>query len=473
MHRMLNLHEKEDIIKFVSENNVKIINLCHIPEDGRLKTLSFAATNKNKIRDILSFGERVDGSSLLSFIESGKSDIYIKPNIDKAFIHPFAELPTLNILCDYLDEGGKPLAVAPTNVLARAEKKLFSASSISMKALAELEFYIISGQEKEMLFPSLPDRNYHESAPFAQFENLRNEVLATLDSLEIPTKYCHSEVGRIQCENGVFMEQHEVEFAPENLAEMAETVAIAKWIIRNVCAKHGVSVSFSPKPALEHAGNGMHIHLAGLRKGKNITKTPSGTLSVEARRMIGGLLKFAPSLAAFGNPRPVSYLRFIARKESPMHICWSARNRLALIRIPLWWDFARSQKKNDVYMETFEYRASDALANVPLLFAGMVTAVNYAVERPADALKIAEKSHVEGSRIENENLKMLPRSCNEAAENLKRDRSLYEEGGVFPKRLIDKTIEGLKAYKDRNLWKDLEGKSGKIKKILEEYLHCG
>jgi len=68
---------------------------------------------------------------------------------------------------------------------------------------------------------------------------------------------------------------------------------------------------------------------------------------------------------------------------------------------------------------------------------------------------------------------MLPRSCNEAAENLRRDRSLYEEGGVFPKRLIDKTIEGLKAHKDRNLWKDLEGKSEEVEKMLKEYLHCG
>jgi len=473
MHGMLKFTEKEEIAKFVSENGIKILNLCHIPEDGRLKTLSFSANDRKKIFEILELGERVDGSSLFSFIEPTKSDIYIMPQLDRAFTNPFSKVPTLNVLCQYLDESGKPLDVAPKNVLFRAEEKLHSSSGFVLKALAELEFYIISKQKNEMLFLGEPDENYHESAPFTNFEDLRNEVMVTLASVGIATKYGHSEVGRIFGKDGSLMEQQEVEFAPQNFADMAETIAIAKWIIRNVCAKNGVSVSFSPKVSLEHVGNGMHIHLCGLKNGENILANRDGTLSAEARKMIGGILKFAPSLSAFGNPTPVSYLRFIARKESPVQICWSARNRLALIRIPLWWSFKRTSREIDSCRETFEYRAPDALANTYLIFAGINVAADYGLENPEEALKIAEDLQVEEAGDKRKSFKVLPCSCSESAENLEKDRQLYEADGVFPKKLIDKTVKTLKSYKDKNLWKELTDKPGEIENVLRQYLHYG
>jgi len=472
MQGALTFSEKEEVANFMFENRIKILNLCHIPEDGRLKILSFSTADEKRVYEILEFGERVDGSNLFSFIDPGKSDIYIKPKIGKAFIHTFSAIPALNVLCDYLDEHGKPLDVAPKNVLARAEEKLFSSSGIILKALAELEFYIISNKESEILFPGAPDKNYHEAAPFARFEDLRNEILIALADVGIDTKYGHSEVGRVFDKSGMLLEQHEIEFMPQGLSEMAETIAIAKWVIRNICAKHEVSVTFSPKISFEHVGTGMHIHLYAIKNEENIVVNPNGTLSTDALKMIGGLLKFAPSLSAFGNPTPVSYLRFVSRKESPMHICWSARNRLALIRIPLWWDFLKRQGKSNL-KETFEYRAPDPFANTYLLFAGIALAINYGLENPEDSLRIAENLHVEETGSGRKRLKMLPRSCSEAAKSLRKDRRFYEANGVFPKKLIDKTIDNLRAYRDKDLWKNLADKPEKIEKILGQYLHYG
>jgi glutamine synthetase len=473
MQGMLNFSEKGEIVKFISEKDIKILNLCHIPEDGRLKTLSFSIADRDRVSQILEFGERVDGSNLFSFIEADKSDIYIMPKIDKAFTNPFSAIPTLNVLCDYLDEHGKPLDVAPRNVLMRAEEKLFSLHGIMLKALAELEFYVITKQEDKILFLGEPDKNYHESSPFARFEELRNEVLVMLANAGISTKYGHSEAGRIFIEDGSLMEQQEIEFVPQSLAGMAENIAIAKWMIRNVCLKYGVSVSFSPKITPEHVGNGMHIHLCAIKNGENIIANPNGTLSAEAMKMIGGILKFAQSLTAFGNTTPVSYLRFIARKESPLHICWSARNRLALIRIPLWWSFRGKSGEKDNLRETFEYRAPDPLANAYLLFAGIALAVNYGLENSEETLKIAEHLHVEGSTGKRKRLKALPRSCSESAKKLRRDRYFYETNGIFQKKLIDKTIDKLKAYEDKDLWKNLADKPDKIEKVLRQYLHYG
>jgi len=423
---------KEDVIKLIQEKNIKIINFCHIPEDCRLKTLSFTAKNKERLHEILEFGERVDGSSLFSYIDPSKSDIYIMPKTETAFINPFSLVPTLNVLCEYLDENGKPLNIASENILLRVEEKLRSSTGFALRALAELEFYIIYKQE-ENAFQKIPERNYHESMPFARFENLRNEVLTTLEDIGIATKYGHAEVGSCHTKTGYVMEQHEIEFLPQNLSKIAEAVTIVKWVIRNICAKYGVSVSFSPKPVLEHAGNGMHIHLCGLKKNENMITDSKGNLTAEAKQMIGGILKFAPSLTAFGNTIPISYFRFISRKESPMYICWGTRNRLALIRIPLWWKFRKDVERTGSCVRTFEFRAPDPSANTYLLLAGIALAAEYGLKNPKKTIEIADDLNVEKTVKRNRKYKVLPLSCSESAKSLKRDRNYYQQMVFFQK----------------------------------------
>lgn len=394
------------------------------------------------------------------------------PRVETAFINPFSSVPTLNILCKYLNENGKPLHIAPETILSKAEEKLHSSTGILLKALAELEFYIIYKQE-EKVFPEVPGKNYHETTPFAKFENLRNETLVTLANMSVATKYGHVEVGRWRSETGYEMEQHEIEFLPQNLSKTAENVTIAKWTIRNTCTKYGIAVSFSPKLALEHAGNGMHIHLCGLRKDKNIIADSKGNLTDVAKQMIGGILKFTPSLAAFGNTVPVSYLRFISPKESPMCICWGKRNRLALVRIPLWWNFRRKLEKTGSCMRTFELRSPDSSANLHLLLAAITLAVQYGFKHPKKAMKIAEDLNAEKMVKRNKRFKALPLSCSESAESLQRDRDCYEADDVFPKRVIDGVISKLESYGDRDLRKKMADKPEKIKEFLFKYMHCG
>ena len=456
---------KEEILKIIKEKDIRIINLCHIPEDGRLRTLSFAVKNGERVDEILEFGERVDGSNLFSCIDPHTSDLYILPRAETAFIDPFSPIPTLSILCRYLDEDGKPLGIAPESVLHRAEAKLHFSTGIRLNALAELEFYLICKHEEPSLL-EMSGSNYHESAPLARLGDVRNEILVKLEDSGFATKYGHSEVGRFQSRTGYLMEQHEVEFLPESLGRMAETVTIAKWVARNVCAARGVSVSFSPKVAVEHAGNGMHLHFCGMRKNRNVISDSRGDLTAEARRMIGGILRFARSLSAFGNTTPVSYLRFIFRKESPMHVCWGARNRLALIRIPLWWNY-RGAKGLDDCRRTFEFRGSDSSANSYLLFAGIALAVQYGLKNPKEAMRMAESLNAE--KATKKRYAALPLSCAEAAESLRRDREFYEADGVFPKTVVDSVIRRLESYEDVDTWKRGKNKSAKVDELLWKY----
>jgi glutamine synthetase len=224
---------------------------------------------------------------------------------------------------------------------------------------------------------------------------------------------------------------------------------------------------------LEHAGNGMHIHLYGLKKDKNIITDSKGNLTVKAKQMIGGILKLAQSLTAFGNTTPVSYLRFISRKESPADICWGTRNRLALIRIPLWWSFRKDIEGTGSHVRTFEFRAPDPSASTYLLFAGIALAVEYGLKNPKKAMKIAEDLSAEKIVRRNRKYKVLPLSCSESAKNLKRDRSYYEADGVFPKRVIDGIIGKLESFKDGDLQKKLVNNPEKIEELMLQYLNCG
>lgn len=87
---------KADIVSYIKEKNIRMVNFMYPAGDGRLKTLNFVINNAAYLDAILTCGERVDGSSLFSFIEAGSSDLYVIPRFRTAFIDPFSELPTLS-----------------------------------------------------------------------------------------------------------------------------------------------------------------------------------------------------------------------------------------------------------------------------------------------------------------------------------------------------------------------------------------
>jgi glutamine synthetase len=480
---------REDIVKFVENKKIRMLNLCHVPEDGRLKTLSFMIHNEINIRDILENGERIDGSSLFSYIDPAKSDIRIVPIYRTTFANPFSLIPTLNILCEYFNEDEEPSEFSPRNILRKAEKRLLEKTGISLEATAELEFYVIFEQKDRPLYLGDAETNYQGSAPFVKYEAFRNEVIATLARCGLPVKYGHAEVGRVPEDGGVAMEQHEIEFSLQPLEVTADIITIAKWVIRNIGAKQGITVSFAPKIRVGHAGNGMHIHIHGLRNGKSMMTEVDGKLTEEAKKMIGGILKFAPSLTAFGNTMPISYMRLVPGHEAPMRLCWGYKNRLALVRIPLNRHFQgklaekinpaspTKLKKAKKPKQTMEFRSPDASANIYLLLAGIAVAIEHGL-RNEENLKLAYDLFVDTSVYARKDetlmikMKRLPKSCHESAKHLKIDRTAYEEEDVFPKEVIDATIRKLESHKDIEFGETLKS-TDKANKLIGKYLHCG
>jgi glutamine synthetase len=476
-----------DIIRLVRENEIRLLNLCYVGGDGRLKTLSFVPLDEKHLDRILHEGERVDGSSLFSHIDPGRSDLYVVPRYRTAFLSPFSSEPGLCLMCSYFSPDGTPLATSPGNLALNAARKLKEATGLDMQALSELEFYVVFQADQE-LYPGASQRNYHESAPFVKWTHLREDVLVELARMGVPVKYGHAEVGDVAAKGKLRMEQHEIEFLPERLDLAADHLVLAKWLARNFSAGYGAEVTFAPKVGIQHAGSGLHVHIDLAKEGRSVLLNEDGSLSETALRANAGMLHLAPALTAFGNTVPTSYLRLMPHHEAPTNICWGMVNRSVLVRVPLGWvgaagmaaaanplDPEAAQWQSEP-RQTLEYRVGDGSANIHQLLAGLALAVLHGM-RDAKALERAEKLRVEGNLFKDElqmhTMEKLPSSCEESAAELLRLRGCFEQDGVFSPAMIDAVAERLASFDDSEILKRARRDDEMALRLVEEFFHVG
>ena len=477
---------KADIIRFIGENGIRMVNFMYPAEDGRVKTLNFVINNLAYLETILSCGERVDGSSLYpSYVEAGNSDLYVMPRFSTAFLDPFAELPTLCMLCSFFDKEGQPFAGSPANTLHRAAQTFTQSTGLTFEAMGELEYYVIA--DDDPLFPASNQRGYHESGPYSKFNEFRQLCMEYIARTGGQIKYGHSEVGNFKL-NGKIYEQNEIEFLPSPVESAADQLTLAKWVIRNLAFEEGLDITFAPKITVGKAGSGLHIHMRLMKDGRNCM-TENGELSEYARKAIGGMMLLAPSITAFGNRNPTSYFRLVPHQEAPTNVCWGDRNRSVLVRVPLGWTSGKDmcaianplEKEADYdtnQKQTVEMRSPDGSADVYLLMAGLCVACRHGLERE-DTLELSKKTYVDGDIHSEKNkallasLEQLPTCCAESGEWLEKQRSYFEEKGVFNPRAIDGMIRNLKAMNDKGLYATLQNDEPKLLALVEQYFHCG
>lgn len=476
---------KADIVRYIKENGIRMVNFMYPAGDGRLKTLNFVINNEAYLDAILTCGERVDGSSLFSFIEAGSSDLYVLPRFSTAFHDPFAEIPTLSMLCSYFNKDGEPLESSPENTLRKACRAFNEVTGMEFQAMGELEYYVIAPDTG--LYPATDQKGYHESAPYAKFNEFRTQCMAYIAQAGGQIKYGHSEVGNFTIDELVY-EQNEIEFLPVNAEDAADQLMIAKWIIRNLANQYGYDVTFAPKITAGKAGSGLHVHMKIVKDGQN-QMLENGVLSSTARKSIAGMMELAPSITAFGNTNPTSYFRLVPHQEAPTNICWGDRNRSVLVRVPLGWAaksdmcrIANPLEQESTYdttqKQTVEMRSPDGSADLYQLIAGLAVACRHGFEME-NALEIAERTYVNVNIHQKENeeklkaLAQLPDSCEASADCLERQREIFEKYNVFSPAMIDGIIRKLRSYQDRTLRQEIGDNKEEMIKLVYRYFHCG
>lgn len=476
---------KADIIRFIRENGIRMVNFMYPADDNRLKTLNFVINSEEYLESILTYGERVDGSSLFPFIEAGNSDLYVIPRYATAFVDPFAEIPTLTMLASFFNKEGRPLESSPEYTLRKACESFRKTTGMEFYAMGELEYYVISDDNE--LFAARDQKGYHESSPYAKFNDFRVECMNLIAQAGGQIKYGHNEVGNFTLDGKIY-EQNEIEFLPIPAMEAADNLMVAKWVIRTAAMRHGYDVTFAPKITAGKAGSGLHIHFK-IMKGDQNMMTENGHLSDIAKKAIAGILDHADAITAFGNKVPTSYFRLVPHQEAPTSICWGDRNRSVLVRVPLGWtgEVDMCSQANPLesadeieapQKQTAELRSADCSADIYQLIAGMVVAartgfeVENALER-AEAMYVNVNIHNDENKAKLESLESLPDSCVASADALEKKRADFEKDGVFSPEMIDGVISKLRKHDDANLRRKVEGSPTEMMKVVKKSWHCG
>lgn len=461
---------REDLLKVVVDNEIQQLTFHYTALDGKLKEMHVPVTSHNQAERILTDGERVDGSSLFSgMVDVGLSDLYVVPDYKTAFLNPM-DSTSLDFICRYLTRDGERAPFCLDNILHKAHQIMKKNTGYELRALGELEFFLLSDPEKRGFVPNR-QKGYHQAAPFSKSVSIINVMVRHIARITGAIKYAHHEVGfveQVQSEidqiRGKQAEQWEIEFLPTPVDETADYLVLARWLIRNIAYQHGCIATFAPKLEEGIAGNGYHFHMELVKDDKNQMTSQKGELTSKAKQLIGGLCTYADTLTAFGNTVSSAYLRLVPNQEAPTRICWSDYNRSAMVRVPLGWNRSSNlaqiinpQQKatiDQIPRQTVEIRTPDGSALTHLLLAGITMAAEWGLTNK-NSEKIADAHYVKGNIFENQvllnRLESLPQSCMESAKILLRKRDLYEREGIFPAKIIDYMVKLLREENDQNM----------------------
>jgi glutamine synthetase len=268
--------------------------------------------------------------------------------------------------------------------------------------------------------------------PADSLADLRSEISLTLARCGIQVECHHHEVATAgQCE---------IDFRFSTLLGTADNLQIFKYVVRNTAYTYGKAATFMPKPLYGDNGSGMHCHQS-LWKGEKPLFAGDGYagLSEMARYYIGGLLRHAPSIVAFAAPTTNSYKRLVPGFEAPVNLAYSARNRSAAIRIPM---FSQNPKQ-----KRLEFRPPDPSCNAYLAFSAMLLAGLDGIQNRIDPGEPLDKDIYDLSPEALKDVPSLPGSLDESLKALEADHDFLLKGDVFTPQLIERWI-GYKREKE-------------------------
>src|SRR5206468_3082644 len=218
---------------------------------------------------------------------------------------------------------------------------------------------------------------YFPVPPQDSVQDMRSEMLGAMAKMGVKVEKHHHEVASAQ---------HELGMKFDTMTLMADQLQIYKYCIHQVAHIYGKTATFMPKPIFGDNGSGMHCHQSIWKGGTNQFFDEADRyagISQECRWYIGGLLKHVPSILAFAAPTTNSYRRLVPGFEAPVNLMYSARNRSACVRIPM---YSKSPKA-----KRLEFRIPDPSCNPYLAFSAMLMAGLDGIENKIEPPKPIDK----------------------------------------------------------------------------------
>jgi len=323
------------------------------------------------------------------------------PRLDACYVDAAASAPSLIMICDVLDLGGRPLELEPRHVLDRAVRL------VEERLAGEL----VLGVEPEFL---LLDRGGAPAGESAALDFLARLARALGDA-GIRVDWFRTGPapgqGRVQMRAG----------AP---LLMADRVLVYRHLAAGLARETGLTASFLPRPESGGATPGQPVHVALWRDGANLFHDDRGWALTSAlcRAFAGGVLAHLPALAGLCAPTTNSYRRLIPGFSGPSSPVISTVDRAAACRIP-----ARSAAPE---ARRLKFCCPDSTSNPYLAFASILLAGLDGAERGLDPQ--VDEHPPSGPRI--------PHCLEAALEALDADRGFLTGGGAFTEALLSAWI---------------------------------
>jgi glutamine synthetase len=405
---------------------------------GDLKAVEFPA----EIWCDMAEGTGVDGSSL-GFLGTEQSDMRIVPDLSTFAVLPWDE-GVARLMCDTALNDGAPHPLGTRGILkkvaADAERLGFE-----YKTRPELEWYFV----KDDYTPA--DRGgYMDTLPFDSYGFLRRAIVDDIRGMSVPVKTIHHENGP---------GQQEFEFTVGDALSRADGVQTARMVAKTDSVMEGVVSTFMPKPFLDEAGSGLHIHQYLTRGGENIFSDPDEGVSEFLVHFVGGVMEHVDAVTAILNPATNSYKRLVPGHEAPVYKSWGVANRTALIRVPGYESDAR-----------VEYRAADASTNIylasALLLAAGLDGVKRRVEPNPSTTENVEK--MTEKRRKELGITRLPADLGEALDHLEGSGFVREVlGGDLVEAWLEHKRREYMEYMDAERLGESEARRWELERYLE------
>ena len=394
-----------------------------------------------------------DGSSIRGFQKIQESDMNLYPDPTTAVLDPVCDTPTLSLICDIYDPLTKEAYSRDPRYIARKaegylkktgiadvsywgpEPEFFIFDDIRFDSTENAGYYFIDSIEGEwnsgkderpnLGYKPRVKEGYFPVPPHDALQEIRSEIMLKARAAGVPVEKHHHEVATAgQCE---------IDMRYSTLTRMADNLMTLKYVTKNVARKHNKVATYMPKPLFGDNGSGMHTHQSLAKAGANLFFDKNGyaKISQMCKWYIGGLLKHASSILAFAAPTTNSYKRLVPGYEAPVNLAYSARNRSAICRIPVYVDYPKSKR--------VEFRAPDPSCNPYVTFAAMLMAGLDGIQNRIDPGQPVDENIYEMAA--DKAPKQVPGSLEESLDALERDHAYLLKGDVFTKDVIEVWLE--------------------------------
>ncbi len=446
-----------DVLKYANENGAVMIDCKFTDFIGAWQHITYPI---GRLEDGLEDGFGFDGSSIRGWQAINNSDMLMIPAPATAMMDPFAKAPTLSLICDIVDPITRdPYGRCPRGLAERAEAYLKSTGIADTAFFGpEAEFFIFDSvrfdESVNQAFYHVDSREgrwnsgrveeggnlghkpnykggYFPTSPIDTFSDLRTEMVLVMQQVGIEVETHHHEVATAG--------QAEIDMKFDSMIRMADKLMWYKYIVKNVARAAGKTVTFMPKPLFADNGSGMHTHHSLWKDDKPLFAGDQyAGLSELALYYIGGILRHAPAVCAFANPTTNSYRRLVPGYEAPVNLAYSARNRSAAVRIPMYSPSPKAKR--------LEFRSPDAAANPYVAFAAMMMAGLDGIENKIHPGEALDKDIYSLSPEELKEVPHVPHSLADALVARENDNAFLLKGDVFTPDFLDAWIH----YKREN-----------------------